>query len=126
MLTDEAVAEPPPGLYAALSRTVRDDRVELSLPLYAQSPLPWRVDLIDAAAGFRAGLLRRSARFMWTLARPANETAQRGVHIVKADRNGQTYLPSENTLGSDFIAPQCIDKLLALAGTTDDPQQGQA
>lgn len=125
MLTDEPVAEPPPGLYAALSRTVRDDRVELSLPLYAQSPLPWRVDLIDAAAGFRAGLLRRSARFMWTLARPADETAQRGVHIVKADRNGQTYLPS-STLGSDFIAPQCIDKLLAPAGTTDDPQQGEA
>jgi hypothetical protein len=119
MLTDEPVAEPPPGLYAALSRTVRGNLVQLSLPLYAQSPLPWRVDLIDAAAGFRAGLLRRSARFMWTLARPADETAQRGVHIVKADRNGQTYLPHAQSIDSDFIAPQRIVELLAKAGTLE-------
>jgi hypothetical protein len=111
-LTDEPVAEPPPGLYAALARTDRgtldDPDVELALPLYAQSPLPWRVDLQDAAADFRAGLLRRNARFVWTLARPATETKQRDVHIVKSDRNGQTYLPATESIDADFVPAETI------------------
>lgn len=117
IVTDEPVAEPPPGLYAALTRTPRDTGIELSLPLYAQSPLPWRVDLLDAAAGFRAGLLRRSAKFVWTLARPADETGERGVYIVKVDRNGQSWLPEKE---DEFIKAQSIVELWEDArGVTD-------
>lgn len=137
-LTDEPVAEPPPGLYAALARTQRStDRkpyVELSLPLYAQSPLPWRVDLQNAVVDFRAGLLRRSAHFVWTLARPAQETKQRGVHIVKSDRNGQTYLPENSSIDNDFVAPGSIldvmqqvsqTALMKPAADTDDKRRAR-
>ncbi len=104
LLTDEPVVEPPPALYAALVRreTGRfNPQVRMSLPLYAQSPLPWRVDLRDAKADFRAGLMRRSATFIWSLARPRNEQAHTGMHIVKLDRNGQTYLPT--AAGEDYF-----------------------
>ena len=50
--------------------------------------------LRDAKADFRAGFMRRAAFFVWRLARPASETARTAVHLVKADRNGQTHLPS--------------------------------
>jgi hypothetical protein len=135
-LTDEPVAEPPPGLYAALARTQKNadskPYVELSLPLYAQSPLPWRVDLQNAVVDFRAGLLRRSAHFVWTLARPAQETKQRGVHIVKSDRNGQTYLPENSSIDNDFMEPGSIldvmqqvsqAALMTLAADTDDKRR---
>jgi hypothetical protein len=106
-LTDEPVIEPPPGLYAALVRkrdyNGAESSAALSLPLYAQSPLPWRVDLQDAAADFRAGLMRRNATFVWTLPTASSDHALRDAHIVKCDRNGQTYLPDESTLKEDFI-----------------------
>lgn len=107
MLTDEPVVEPPPGLYAALVRKRDHDGpaspAALSMPLYAQSPLPWRVDLQDAAADFRAGLMRRNATFVWTLPTARTDCTLRDAHIVKCDRNGQTYLPDESTLEEDFI-----------------------
>ncbi|MCK6375930.1 MAG: hypothetical protein L6Q69_17790 [Zoogloea sp.] len=107
VLTDEPVVEPPPGLYAALVRKrdkeKEDSSAALSLPLYAQSPLPWRVDLQDAAADFRAGLMRRNATFVWTLPTTHRDIKLRDAHIVKCDRNGQTYLPDESRLGEDFI-----------------------
>lgn len=99
LLTDEPVVEPPPALYAALVRRTEKEETDaaqpaqLSLPLYAQSPLPYRVDLRDAKADFRRGLMRRSATFIWTLARPAAERTRTGIFVVKADRNGQTFLP---------------------------------
>jgi hypothetical protein len=105
LLTDEPVVEPPPALYAALTlRTSKGnpDTCQLSLPLYAQSPLPWRVLLRDAKADFRRGYVRRAATFIWNLARPAAELDTTGVHIVKTDRNGQTYLPPKEKIGDCF------------------------
>lgn len=104
MLTDEPVIEPPPALYAALLRKRIEDETSLSLPLYAQSPLPWRVDLPNAKADFRAGLMRRTATFVWSLLRPADERERLGVFVVKCDRNGQTYLPDEASASGDFQA----------------------
>ncbi|SCX87794.1 papain-like cysteine protease family protein [Nitrosospira sp. Nsp13] len=106
ILTDEPVIEPPPASYAALVRSPAVDSAGgefmLSLPLYAQSPLPHRVDLQNAKADFRAGLLRRNATFIWTLTRSRAETDALQVHIVKSDRNGQTYLPESE---KDFVQP---------------------
>lgn len=104
-LTDEPVVEPPPALYAALLRTtdpLTPDGTALSLPLYAQSPLPWRVDVPNARADFRAGLIHRTATFVWSLLRPADERDRLGVFVVKGERNGQTYLPEEDTADFDF------------------------
>jgi hypothetical protein len=81
---------------------VRPSVAALSLPLYAQSPLPWRVDLPNARADFRAGLMRRTATFVWSLLRPADEKGRLGVFVVKSDRNGQSYLPEEGAVDSDF------------------------
>jgi hypothetical protein len=103
-LTEEPVIEPPPALYAALLRKRMEGKTSLSLPLYAQSPLPWRVDLPNAKADFRAGLMRRTATFVWSLVRPADEREQLGVFVVKCDRNGQTYLPDEASASVDFQA----------------------
>lgn len=101
-LTDEAVAEPPAALYLALQRSGADDATRLSVPLHAQSPLPRRLDLMDAARGFRQGLLRRHADFVWYL----NSTdARLGAHAlapVKSDRNGQAYFP---TSAAEFLTP---------------------
>jgi hypothetical protein len=98
-LTDEPVVEPPSALYAALSYK-SPDTPQLTLPLYAQSPLPWRVDFRNLKQDFRDGLVRHSATFVWGLARPLAELgrddpAKRNfrTYIVKVDRNGQTYLP---------------------------------
>ncbi len=106
LLTDEPVVEPPPALYAALTlRTINgisETHHRLSLPLYAQSPLPWRVLLRDAKADFRRGYLRRAAVFIWNLARPAAELPGIGIHIVKSDRNGQTYLPPKEKIADCF------------------------
>lgn len=98
VLTDEPVVEPPPALYAALVRRELSN-VALSLPLYAQSPLPWRVDLRDPKRDFRRGVVRRTATFIWTLARPSSERPSTRLYVVKSDRNGQIFLPSEN----DFL-----------------------
>jgi hypothetical protein len=110
-LTDEPVVEPPTALYAALTLTSREFKPDpadasttvtapvLSLPLYAQSPLPWRVDFRDLKRDFRAGLVRRSATFVWGLSRSLAEigtgtsSTKIQAHVVKMDRNGQTYLP---------------------------------
>lgn len=109
-LTDEPVVEPPQALYAALVRS----QTALCLPLYAQSPLPWRVDFRNLKADFRTGLIRRSATFVWTLSRPPMEygiheekkLATIAAHIVKIDRNGQLHLPDrdEEFLGPDRMA----------------------
>ena len=101
LLTDEPVIEPPPALYAALVRRLPS----LSLPLYAQSPLPSRVDLRDAKNDFRAGLIRRAASFIWSLARPDDDVLKTTIHVAKVDRNGQTFLPKEV---KSFILPRCL------------------
>ena len=115
VLTDEPVIEPPPASYAALVRSPAVDGVQdeftLSLPLYAQSPLPHRVDLQNAKADFRAGLLRRNATFIWTLTRSRAETDALQVHNVKSDRNGQTYLPESE---QDFVQPHRIKPMTTL------------
>jgi len=96
VLTDEPVAEPPSALYAALVRRAPEDKdVHLSLLLYAQSPLPWRVDLREAKKDFRNGLMRRAAHFVWILSRPKTERDTTRVFIVKTDRNGQMFLPTK-------------------------------
>ncbi len=95
VLTDEPVVEPPPALYAALLRTkVEEDQWRIGVPLHAQSPLPWRVDLVEPARDFRKGLMRRHANFIWTLLRPRAELIEENaLYVMKSDRNGQTYLP---------------------------------
>jgi hypothetical protein len=93
-LTNEPIVEPPSALYAALLLKGKNESNSLSLPLYAQSPLPWRVDIEDAAADFRAGLIRRKATFVWHLLKPFSERTTTSSYIVKWDRNGQTYLPA--------------------------------
>jgi hypothetical protein len=116
ILTDEPVVEPPPALYAALVRRTEkkeEDALEparLSLPLYAQSPLPWRVDLRDAKRDFRRGLMRRAATFVWSLVRPEAEQKRTGIHVVKVDRNGQTFLPlqSKPDVKEKFMKPRSI------------------
>jgi hypothetical protein len=89
LLTDEPVVEPPSALYSAV---FLDKTPALSLPLHAQSPLPWRIDFRNLKEDFRKGLVRRSATFVWQLARPDLDGR---VHVVKVDRNGQTYLPKD-------------------------------
>lgn len=118
VLTDEPIVEPPPALYAAMLRTallkpeaLKPVICSLSLPLYAQSPLPWRVDIPNARSDFRKGLMHRSATFVWSLLRPADESGNLSVFVVKSDRNGQTYLPEEDSANSDF---QLFDKLVHL------------
>jgi hypothetical protein len=106
ILTDEPVVEPPPALYAALVRRGDGGDARLSLPLYAQSPLPWRVDLRDARNDFRRGLMRRRANFVWSLTRPRTERDRLGIHVVKVDRNGQTYLPPKEDIEKKFVKPR--------------------
>jgi hypothetical protein len=93
VLTDDPVIEPPPALYAALMCTGLEASPRLSVPLHAQSPLPWRVDLVDPARDFRHGMMRRHAAFVWTLVRPRTEFGSKCLYVIKADRNGQIYLP---------------------------------
>jgi hypothetical protein len=108
-LTDEPVIEPPPALYAALSYNNYANKPRLTLPLYAQSPLPWRVDVRNLKQDFRTGLVHRSATFVWGLARPSLELAgdtkpeNLRTHIVKVDRNGQAYLPETAT---EFVSAE--------------------
>jgi hypothetical protein len=101
-LTATPVVEPPPSTYVAMMRRVVPDATQkktvsqLSLPLYALSPLPRRIGMIDARAGFRTGLIKRYATFVWTLMRPRSELEGTGlaVHIVKEERSGQSHRPS--------------------------------
>ena len=103
------VAEPPPSLYALMLRRKKDlvDRTgnlqtgyRLSLPLHAQSPYPWRISPINAKDDFRAGFIRRSAFFIWPLARPTldwqSASVESKVYLVKMERSGQTYLPEKD------------------------------
>lgn len=111
-LTNESVVEPPSALYSALMLKNADTVPELSLPLYAQSPLPWRIDYRDLKSDFRKGLVRRSATFVWGLTRSLKEIGDANVKpaktplvaafIVKTDRNGQTHLPEAS---GEFQSP---------------------
>ncbi|MGJ5208141.1 hypothetical protein [Bradyrhizobium sp. HKCCYLR20261] len=103
VLTDDPVIEPPPALFAALLRTGEGAASRLSVPLHAQSPLPWRVDLVEPARDFRRGMMRRHAAFVWTLVRPSDDFRSNCVFVIKADRNGQTYLPERE---SEFLKPE--------------------
>lgn len=103
VLTDDAVIEPPPALYAALHRTGSSlEKWRLSMPLHAQSPLPRRIDLVEPARGFRTGMLHRHATFVWYLSCPAMQLAGKTLYVLKSDRNGQAYWPSE---ASEFVTP---------------------
>lgn len=101
-LTDEAVAEPPAALYLALQRSGTENATRLSVPLHAQSPLPRRVDLMDAARGFRQGLLLRHADFVWYLSSTDAKLGPHALVPVKSDRNGQAYFPSS---AAEFLTP---------------------
>lgn len=101
-LTDEAVVEPPPALYLAMQRSKGPDGWRLGVPLHAQSPLPRRVDLMDPARGFRTGLMRRHADFVWYLACPATMLGPNSLAVHKSDRNGQGYWPMEV---DEFLTP---------------------
>lgn len=101
-LTDEAVAEPPAALYLALHRSGADDASRLSVPLHAQSPLPRRLDLMDAGRGFRQGLLRRHADFVWYMSSTDARLGAYALVPVKSDRNGQAYFPSS---AAEFLTP---------------------
>jgi hypothetical protein len=103
VLTDEAVAAPPAALYLALQRSGAEGATQLSVPLHAQSPLPRRLDLMDAARGFRQGLLRRHADFVWYLSSTDARLGERALAPVKSDRNGQAYFPAS---AADFLTPR--------------------
>ena len=114
VLTDEPVLEPSPALYAALLRTrtgggnaAADEtaRWRIAVPLHCQSPLPARAKLLDPGRDFRKGMMRRHAQFAWSLLRPRAEFAEHALYLIKADRNGQTYLPGEE---QDFLRPDGV------------------
>jgi hypothetical protein len=101
-VTAESTTPPPPALYVGLLRT--QEQGSVATALHAQSPMPWRVDLVDPLRGFRRGLLRRRAQFVWTLMRPEKEFGpHRSLAVVKQDRNGQTWLPENEDV---FTQPQ--------------------
>jgi hypothetical protein len=103
-LTEEAVVEPPPALYLALQRSESAAKtLRLSVPLHVQSPLPRRVDLMDPARGFRSGLLKRHADFVWYLSSPDAMLGEHSIVPLKSDRNGQGYWPITAT---EFLTPQ--------------------
>lgn len=102
VITDDAVVEPPPALYAALHRTSSNEKWRLSMPLHAQSPLPRRIDLVEPARGFRTGMLHRHATFVWYLSCPATQLAGETLYVLKSDRNGQAYWPID---ASEFVTP---------------------
>ncbi len=106
------VAEPPPALYAALLRRTENGNARISVPLHAQSPYPWRIAPINAKADFRAGFVRRSAFFVWSLARPVMEWGpgpiSSGVYLLKVERNGQTYLPYITKTENEFTSLRTV------------------
>jgi hypothetical protein len=100
-MTAEATTPPPPALYVALLRT--QEKGSIATALHAQSPTPWRVDIAEPMRGFRRGLLRRRAAFVWMLMRPEGEFGPHpSLTVVKQDRNGQTSLPGK---ADDFTKP---------------------
>ncbi|MES2759304.1 MAG: hypothetical protein V4693_18180 [Pseudomonadota bacterium] len=108
-LTDEAVVEPPPALYLAMQRSVdRAGNWRIGVPLHAQSPLPRRVDLMDPARGFRIGLMRRHADFVWYLTCPATMLGTHSLAVHKSDRNGQGYWPLD---AAEFLTPEDFSPL---------------
>jgi hypothetical protein len=78
-----------------------NDAWRIAVPLHAQSPLPWRVDLVEPARDFRRGMERRQATFVWPLVRRRDELMGHALYVVKSDRNGQTYLPDGESEFSD-------------------------
>ena len=106
MLTADPVIEPPPALYAALLRTpVGEKQHRLELALHAQSPLPARVLLVEAARCFRAGMMNRHADFIWVLMRPPELFGANSLYVIKSDRNGQGYWPASP---DEFIEPATL------------------
>ncbi|OYT88700.1 MAG: hypothetical protein CFE43_21175 [Burkholderiales bacterium PBB3] len=106
-LTDESVVEPPPALYLALQRTRNaKGNWRLAVPLHAQSPLPRRVDLMDPARGFRSGMMKRHADFVWYMTCPKSQLGDHSLTVLKSDRNGQGYWPSTS---SEFLTPEDFD-----------------
>ena len=106
-LTDEPVVEPPPALYLALQRTRNTkDNWRLAVPLHAQSPLPRRVDLMDPARGFRSGMMKRHADFVWYMTCPESQLGDHSLTVLKSDRNGQGYWPATS---SEFLTPEDFD-----------------
>jgi hypothetical protein len=102
IVTKESVIEPPPALYATLLRRERERAWQIAIPQHAQSPLPRRVDLVEPARGFRLGLMKRHADFVWHMSRPAADFGPQSLYIIKSDRNGQLYLPEA---ADEFFAP---------------------
>jgi hypothetical protein len=88
-IIDGPAFEPPPARYDVFMTL--NGRV--SAPLQAQSPLPARVEIVDAALGFRRGMIERIATFVWTLLRPRSDQESMTLDVVKGDRNGQTSIP---------------------------------
>jgi len=88
-IIDGPAFEPPPARYDVFMEL--DGNV--SAPLQAQSPLPARVEINEAALGFRRGMIDRVATFVWTLLRPRTEESKMKLFVVKGDRNGQTSIP---------------------------------
>jgi hypothetical protein len=101
VLTNEPVVEPPPALYAALTLAPNEDgQSALSLPLYAQSPLPARVDWQNLKEDLRAGLVHRSATFTWSLLRTRDELGPAATPATDAAGAG----PTEPAAGQASVA----------------------
>ncbi len=110
-LTDEPVIEPPPALYMALQRSMnRSGEPRLAVPLHAQSPLPRRTDMLDAARGFRDGLVRRHACFVWYLSSDPAALGKHSLLPLKSDRTGQAYFPASP---EEFQTPEQLGNRLA-------------
>ena len=92
--------DPPGALYAALM-TRQDNRV--AMPLFAQSPFPSRIDAPNLKADMRAGLINRSALFVWPTTCPADEVDLFvRLFVLKQNKSGRAFLPG--VIG-DFIDP---------------------
>lgn len=104
-LSADPVSPPPSALYAAIERCERDGGWYAQLLAHAQSPLPWRTDLIAPARDFRRGVMRRSAVFAWTVMRPHETVKRHAITVIKQDRNGQTWIPEEE---AQFSRPLTI------------------
>lgn len=84
----------------------------LSVPLHAQSPLPYRIDAEEMKRDLIDGVVRRKAVFRWHTARYLG--SKLAAFLVKQDRNGQTYLPADDK-GFEIIEKVTIAKGLKRA-----------
>jgi hypothetical protein len=98
----------------ALLRTGGEGASRLSVPLHAQSPLPWMVDLVDPARDFRQGMMRHHAAFVWTLIRPSADFKSDCIFVIKADRNGVRSATRSPQSGFGGVALRLV---LSLAST---------